>query len=69
MGANQDRRVPVETFRRLSLFGLRLNVNGFAGAAVEAGQVAPLPLGVNNIRIVRVGKTLVPIGAQGDIPV
>jgi hypothetical protein len=69
VGADQDRRVPVPTLRRVARLGLRLDVDVLAGGAVVADKVALLPLTVGDVGVAGLGGGLVAVGTERDVPV
>ena len=69
MGADEDRCVPVPTLGWVAGSGLRLNVQRFLAAPVDAIQVALLGFQVKCIRSFGVERDAIPIGSHGDVPV
>ena len=67
--ADQDGRIPVEAVGRHVFPDLRLDVDDFAGSAVVAYQVALLPVGVDDVRVARLGGRLVAVAEQHHEPV
>ena len=69
MGANENGGIPVEAVCVSASFRLRFYVDRLASAAVVPVEIASLPLHINDVGILRVGKGLVTITAQGNEPV
>ena len=63
VGADDQRRVPVP-LQDLALFGLGLDVEGFAAVAVVAVQVAVLPLAVDDVGVGGVDGGFEAVAAQ-----
>ena len=69
MGANKNRRVPVETLWGFARCRLGLDVNRLACGDVHTGQVALLPLRVHDVGITRLRRRLVAVATKHDFPV
>ena len=67
--ADQDRRIPVDALGLFISGRQRFDVNTLAGAVVVAGQVALLPVCINDVGIGWIRGRLVAIRAQGQVPV
>ena len=69
MRTDQYRCIPVVAFLDLALQWLRADVDTLAGCPVVSRQVAFLPVRVNDVRVGRVCKRLMSVGAEDKVPV
>ena len=69
VGADRDRRIPVEALSRIARGRLRLDVDDLAGAAINTHQVSFLPFRIHDVGIARFYGRLMAVCKQGDEPV
>ncbi len=69
MFTDQNRRIPVKAFRRVTGRRLWLDVDRFAGWQIDSRDIALLPLRIEQIGVARHSGRLMPISAEDHSPI